>query len=59
VHQLITEEAMNVAHEINPDAVGAGVGGYSEGSKCFPPTPTMTMNVMTFGIHATLSYLHR
>ena len=27
-------------------------------TSCFPPAPSMTMNAITFGIHAIDSYLH-
>ena len=41
-----TEAGVRVEHE----------GG--ELMRCLPPTPSMTMNAITFGIHAIDSYLH-
>lgn len=41
------------------ERIAATVAGGELGAftRCFPPTPSMTMNATTFGIHATLSYL--
>lgn len=57
MHQLMTEDPTNVAKESTVDAVGGGFDGNVEGFKCFPPTPSMTINAITLGIHAKLSYL--
>lgn len=55
MHQLITEDAVVVAKVITVEAVTGTVAGAFV--RCFPPRPKSTMNVMTLGIHATLSYL--
>lgn len=55
MHQLITLEAVVVANVMTDAAVtGPGAGALT---RCFPPTPSIIMNVITFGIHAALSYL--
>ena len=38
--------------------MGAGYDGKLEACRCLPPTPSITMKVTTFGIHARLSYLY-
>ena len=54
VHQLITLDAVVVANVITDAAVtGPGAGALT---RCLPPTPSMMMKVITFGIHAALSY---
>lgn len=40
------------------DAVGTGYDGKLEECRCLPPTPSITMKITTFGIHARLSYLY-
>lgn len=55
MHQLTTLEAVVVAKVTAEDAVTGPAAGAL--TRCLPPTPNMIMNVITFGIHAILSYL--
>lgn len=55
MHQLRTLDAVVVANVMTFARVTGPVGGAL--TRCLPPTPSRIMNVMTFGIHATLSYL--
>jgi hypothetical protein len=53
----MTLDAINVENERIVDAEGTGYDGILEVCRFFPPTPSMTINAMTFGTHAKLSYL--
>lgn len=57
MHQLITLDARKQAKEITEAGVGVGNSGNVEGLRCFPPIPSMTMNVTALGNHVKLSYL--
>lgn len=55
MHQLITLDAVVVANVTTEAAVIGAVGGAFV--KCLPPRPSIIINAITLGIHATLSYL--
>ncbi len=55
MHQLITLEAVVVAKVITFAGVTGIVGGAFV--KCFPPTPSIMMNIITLGNQTMLSYL--
>ena len=56
MHQLMTLDAVVVAND-RIVAADAGSPGGMWLPKCLPPVPSITMNTMTLGIHATVSYL--
>ena len=51
----MTLEAIVVAKVITVGTVTGLVAGAL--TRCFPPTPSMSMKLSVFGIHAALSYL--
>lgn len=51
----MTLEAVVVPKVMILAAVNGAGGGTLD--RCFPPRPSMMMKAITFGIHATLSYL--
>lgn len=56
MHQLMTLDATVVPY----DKIAAAEAGSPGGMllpRWFPPMPSMTMNVIALGIHATVSYL--
>ena len=56
MHQLMTLEAIVVAND-KTEAADAGSPGGMWLPRCFPPVPSIVMNAIKLGNHATVSYL--